>query len=191
MRFAFYKRLNATRQATYRRSDAISSVPLPTPEALRPLIPEIVSALADEEQTAVQVACQSLADGLTHQLASPPVHIVVLAVRPSNTLGELHGLYEPSEPPYRSRITLWMRTAQRERVVAFRTFFRTLLHEVLHHLDYEVYDLPETFHTAGFYKRESSLFHQLVPDPGRLEADLCTREDPATENGSGAEKLDP
>jgi hypothetical protein len=47
--------------------------------------------------------------------------------------------------------------------VAFRTFLRTLLHELCHHLDYRLYRLPDSFHTEGFYKRESSLFHQLVP----------------------------
>ena len=41
-------------------------------------------------------------------------------------------------------------------VVAFRTFLRTLIHELCHHLDYELFLLEETFHTEGFYKRESS-----------------------------------
>ena len=39
---------------------------------------------------------------------------------------------------------------------------RTLLHEVCHHLDYELYKLEETFHTEGFYKRESSLVVALL-----------------------------
>lgn len=56
-----------------------------------------------------------------------------------------------------------MRTAKQRRVVAFRTFLRTLLHEVGHHIDYTRLALRESFHTEGFYKRESSLFHQLVP----------------------------
>jgi hypothetical protein len=56
-----------------------------------------------------------------------------------------------------------MRTARQRRVVAFRTFLRTLLHELGHHLDYEHLRLADSFHTEGFYKRESSLFHQLVP----------------------------
>ena len=37
-----------------------------------------------------------------------------------------------------------------------------LLHELCHHLDYELLDLEESFHTEGFYKRESNLFHQLM-----------------------------
>jgi hypothetical protein len=59
-----------------------------------------------------------------------------------------------------------MRTAKQRRVVAFRTFLRTLLHEVGHHMDYALLGLRESFHTEGFYRRESSLFHQLVPSGG-------------------------
>jgi hypothetical protein len=55
-----------------------------------------------------------------------------------------------------------MRTVAQKRVVAFRTFLRTLLHEVCHHLDYEHYELEETFHTEGFYARESSLMRDLL-----------------------------
>jgi hypothetical protein len=55
-----------------------------------------------------------------------------------------------------------MRTARQKRVVAFRTFLRTLLHELCHHLDYELYRLPETFHTEGFYKRESNLLRRVL-----------------------------
>jgi hypothetical protein len=56
-----------------------------------------------------------------------------------------------------------MRTARHRRVVAFRTFLRTLLHEAGHHLDYTYLKLAHSFHTEGFFKRESSLFYQLVP----------------------------
>jgi hypothetical protein len=55
-----------------------------------------------------------------------------------------------------------MRTAKKEQVVKFRTFLRTLLHEVCHHLDYELYKLAETFHTEGFYARESALMRSLL-----------------------------
>lgn len=168
MPFAYYNRLSAARKVIYRRSDAITAVRLPEADKLRPWIAALAVALEDESPASLQQACQQLADALLQQLEAPPVQVLVLEVRPSDTYGELHGLYEPSEPPYSSRVTLWMRTAHRERVVAFRSFLRTLLHELLHHLDYEVFELPETFHTEGFYKRESSLFHQLVPDPDRV-----------------------
>ena len=77
------------------------------------------------------------------------------------------GLYEPDEVTGGiARITVWMRTARKEQVVKFRTFLRTLLHEVCHHLDYEHYELDETFHTEGFYARESSLMRDLLGEAG-------------------------
>ena len=35
--------------------------------------------------------------------------------------------------------------------------------EAGHHLDYTYLKLADSFHTEGFFKRESSLFYQLVP----------------------------
>ena len=63
-----------------------------------------------------------------------------------------------------------MRTARRYQVVRFRTFLRTLLHERCHHLDSELVALPDSFHTEGFYKRESRLLRQLVPSAEDAEA---------------------
>ncbi len=92
-----------------------------------------------------------------------PVRVEVLAARPHARWGELHGLYT-AERGRTPKIQLWMRTAKQKRVVAFRTFLRTLLHEVGHHIDYTGLRLADSYHTEGFYKRESSLFHQLVTD---------------------------
>ena len=94
----------------------------------------------------------------------------VLARRPAERAGELYGLYEPGDRSSPARITVWMRTAQRKQVVAFRTYVRTLIHEMCHHLDYEMFKLEETFHTDGFYKRESSLAGALFAQLQALEA---------------------
>jgi hypothetical protein len=110
--------------------------------------------------------------GLALALRLPPVRVQVLASRPHARWGELHGLYEWERGGEAPLITLWMRTAKQKRVVAFRTFLRTLLHEVGHHLDYTGLDLGDSFHTQGFYARESHLFHQLVTDGGRGMATL-------------------
>ncbi len=169
MPFAYYRRLSAAQKRIYRRSDEITSIPLPRAQELRSLTDDLAAALEEEDRRGAERICHRLADGLTQRLEVPPVQIMVLRVRPRDGWGELHGLYEPSEDDYLSRISLWMRTAQRAQVVAFRTFLRTLLHELGHHLDYELFELEETFHTEGFYKRESSLFNQLVDKekPGR------------------------
>ena len=163
MPFAYYQRLSARDRAIYRKSDAVTSVTLPRAGELQPLVQALQDALAAEGRRAVEGSASALADGLVAQLELPPVKIEVLAVRPSADWGELHGLYtrEPGRTP---RIQLWMRTAHHKRLVAFRTFLRTLLHEIGHHVDYERLALADSFHTEGFFRRESSLFHQLVPE---------------------------
>ena len=163
MVFDYYKRLSASRQSIYRQSDAIVAVGLPDAEILRPPALALVEVLKSENRTNVQRLSQQITDGIVGQLQVPPLRIQVLAVRPSDDWGELHGLYLPEEGGATAKIQLWMRTAKHKRVVAFKSYLRTLLHEICHHLDYELYKFPETFHTEGFYNRESSLFHQLVP----------------------------
>jgi hypothetical protein len=63
-----------------------------------------------------------------------------------------------------------MWTAHYARVVAFKAFLRTLLHELGLHLDIGVLRLPMSVHTEGFFKRESRLFHQLIPSAPRRHA---------------------
>jgi hypothetical protein len=161
--FDYYKRLSASRQSVYRQSDAIIAIRLPDAEVLRAPAQSLIEALKSENRTIVQGFSQQITNGIIGQLQVPPLRIQVLAVRPSDDWGELHGLYLPEEDGKAAKIQLWMRTAKHKRVVAFKSYLRTLLHEICHHLDYEFYKFPETFHTEGFYNRESSLFHQLVP----------------------------
>ena len=167
MPFAYFERLSRRQQGIYLRSDKITAVPLPGAAALRPLVVELGAALEGGDRALTESACQLLANGLGRALGLPPVRVTVLAARPHAKWGELHGLYEstgkPGQPP---TITLWMRTARQKRVVAFRTFLRTLLHEMGHHLDYTLLKLGDSLHTQGFYQRESHLFHQLVTDGG-------------------------
>ena len=174
MVFDYYNRLSARKQSVYRQSDAIIAVELPDAEVLQPPALALVDALKSENRTIVQRLSRQVTDGIIGQLKVPPVRIQVLAVRPSDDWGELHGLYLPDEDGKTAKIQLWMRTAKHKRVVAFKSYLRTLLHEICHHLDYEWYKFPETFHTEGFYQRESSLFHQLVPDG---QAGLSQTED--------------
>ncbi len=173
VRFAYYDRLTRAQQRVYRQSDEVTSLRLPGADALRPLTEALAAALAAEDRAAVQGAAQALHTGLTRAFGVPPCRVEVLSARPHGRWGELQGLYTTATRTRPARVQLWMRTARQRRVVAFRTFLRTLLHEVGHHLDYEHLRLADSFHTEAFYKRESSLFHQLVPEsapsaaPGR------------------------
>jgi hypothetical protein len=164
MTFAYYKRLSRRRQAIYRHSDAIEQLGLADAQQFFPLTDELATALVTEDQKKISRISRELVKELCRNLNTPCVDVRVLAKRPSDDWEELHGLYEPVDGAKMARITVWMRTAQKKQVVAFKTFLRTLLHELCHHLDYELLSLEESFHTQGFYKRESSLFHQIVRD---------------------------
>ena len=160
--FPYYRRLSPGDKAIYRASDRIERIPLPRARQLWASVTEIGETLAAERRAHLNRACQQLCDDLLAQLEVAPLTVKVLSARPSDDWGELQGLYEPAENRAEARISVWMRTAQKRNVVAFKTFLRTLLHELGHHLDYELLELEDSFHTEGFFKRESSLFHQLV-----------------------------
>ena len=162
MPFAYYSRLPPKARAIYDRSDRIVALRLPDPESLRPLVAELAGFLAADFRAGVERTARALVQGLVQQLGVEPVDVAILAVRPRLPSAELHGLYTRGGRR-RPRIRVWMRTVHYKRVVAFRTFLRTILHEVGHHLDYTLFALPDSYHTEGFYKRESSLFYQLVP----------------------------
>ena len=162
MRYAYYDKLKPRQKAVYRRSDEVAKLPFKNRAALSPYAARLGAALASEQRAAIERAAQALADAITTGFEVPRVRVRVLSTRPSTSTSELHGLYEAGDRRAAAVIRVWMRTAYHKRVVAFRTFLRTLLHELCHHLDYELLALEDSFHTEGFFKRESSLFKQLV-----------------------------
>ncbi len=134
---------------------------------------EVALGTGNRRQT--QIASQHILDAACTMLRAPRLRVDVGGVRPADGDGELHGLYTPSNGgPKRDRVQVWMFTARRRQVVAFKTFLRTLLHELCHHLDYERLQLDDSFHTEGFYKRESSLMRAVlapnVAPPARSRA---------------------
>ena len=164
-------RLTPFQQRIYDRSVAISSIQLiPTPQ-LQEAALALEAALVSDDHPRVQALSQEVVTHICQRLGVRTVRIHVHGVRPSNRRGELHGLYtqygggSPSDS-----IQVWMRTAKRGQVVAFKTFLRTLLHEVCHHLDYTYLQLRESYHTQGFFQRESSLFHAIMTPPRNDEA---------------------
>jgi len=190
MPFAYYDNLTRRQQAIYRRSDRVTEIRLSSPEALQPQVAALEQALAAADRRAITAACGKLCRGICRDQAAEPVSVRVLARRPASATEELHGLYEMAEGRP-ARITVWMRTAARKQVVAFRTFLRTLLHELCHHLDYTSLGLADSFHTQGFFSRESSLLKQLVEAvPARTRG--AAKPEPRKPRGrkSGAEQLD-
>jgi len=163
-------RLTPFQQRIYDRSLAISFIQLtPTPQLFEATA-ALEEALAGEDHPRVQSLAQTIVNHICWQLKIRTVRVQVQGVRPSNRRGELHGLYTQYRGGSRGdSIQVWMRTAKRGQVVAFRTFLRTLLHEVCHHLDYYHLHLRESYHTEGFFQRESSLFRAVVQQPAEEE----------------------
>ena len=162
MPFSYYNKLSKAQQRIYDASDEISSIRLPRPRRCYPLVEAVCQALAENKRGPLEKACRGLMREMLQQLQVCPLAITILSSRPHNNYGELHGLYERFDSPRRwPKMTLWMRTAKKKKVVAAKTFLRTFLHELGHHLDFELLQLEDSYHTEGFYKRESSLFHQI------------------------------
>jgi hypothetical protein len=163
MPFGYYHQLNAKAKRIYRASDKVLFFHLPDASAVQPVVLKIFEALQSENIPRTQKWAQHLLNILTDQLLIRPLRLELLEIRPSNPRMELHGLYYPTEGRRIPKIQLWMRTAKRHQLIAFKTFLRTLIHEFCHHLDYDCLGLKDSFHTQGFYKRESSLVSQIMP----------------------------
>jgi hypothetical protein len=160
-RFAYYRRLTKRQRAIYRKSDELTDVPLRELREVRALADKVRRALEVNDRVECEEAAQALVSTLTAQLAVAPALVRVHATRPRSASSELHGLYsfEDGKP---ALIQVWMRTAGNRQVVKYRTFLRTLLHEVGHHLDYHFFGLADSYHTEGFFRRESSMMRQVA-----------------------------
>jgi len=160
-RFSYYHKLSKAQKRVYDKSDSVPGLKLPQADRFRSCITDLRRALEKEDKRGAQAAAQRMISGLCQVFGVERAEIRVLAKRPSKSWGELHGLYEREEG-VTDRITVWMRTAERKQVVAFKTFLRTIIHEFMHHLDYVLLDLDDSLHTEGFFRRESSLVKQLI-----------------------------
>ncbi len=70
-------------------------------------------------------------------------------------------------------------TAVRGKVVAGKTFFDTLIHEFMHHLDRTYLQISSTPHSAGFYNRIDDLKRKLMGGgPAETQADRGRWEKP-------------
>ena len=167
---AFFYKLPLHAQRCYLRSDSIAKFEGFAPDALaKTRLGDLQIALKSGTLRSVQDGAAALMGELCRGFHVPRIRVEVRGVRPHNTRGELHGLFRLSNPP---EILLWMRTAQRHEVVKPRTFLRTLLHELCHYLDYSHLKLEDSYHTMGFFKRESFLVRSLLGSERKADKSL-------------------
>lgn len=159
------KKANTKEQ--YLRSDSMRSIGLPPEEPARTIALRVKKALADANKKELQIACKDLLDALSAAYNVKPPGIKVLAARPlkvtDNWVTETFGDYDPET----TQIRLWMRTAVQKKTTSYGTFLSTLCHEFCHHLDMVSLELPDTFHTRGFYERTALIYHHIQNTPVR------------------------
>jgi hypothetical protein len=174
---AFFYRLPARAQRCYLKSDAIDRYNFVPSGAALARTQALLETLDTGSLAAINQAAQRLVDEVCRLMGIAPVRVEIRGVRPRDTRSELHGIFYPHERP--PRMVVWMRTAQRRDIVKPKTFLRTLLHELGHYLDYAFLKLDDSFHTRGFFKRESFLVRCLYAAPNDGAAPQSRKPGPA------------
>lgn len=120
----------------------------------------------DEDAGKRRKAAQALVDHLSklYKINSPKV---VITERPRRSFqrgsvsGQTYGFYRHSGNPAGDTIVIYNTTAKTGKPVSIKSFADTLLHEFTHHYDTRYLKI-DSRHTAGFYKRISSLKDNLT-----------------------------
>jgi len=151
-------------------SDRITTLALPIDDESLTAVQSIAAGMKTGNAQQVRVACEQFLQSLSRFYQVSPCGIRVLASRPlrvhENWSSELFGDYDPST----MAIRVWMRTAVKKEVTSFGTFLSTLVHEYCHHLDFQLFHFPDSWHTRGFYERAGVLYHHARGTPQkRLE----------------------
>ncbi|MBS1996243.1 MAG: hypothetical protein JSS86_08035 [Cyanobacteria bacterium SZAS LIN-2] len=156
-----------TESREYWRSDAMNTIELPPAENLRVQAERLKIGLKEENKKEVQSACTAMLKELStfYNVDKPAIRI--LSARPveisEDWAEELFGDYDPET----LKIRLWMRTAVKKKATSYGVLLSTFCHEFFHHLDVVALDLPNTFHTRGFYERVGLLYHHIQDTPVR------------------------
>jgi len=146
-------------------SDRIKTLDLPPNGDLLKIAQRLEYAMKTDKIRDVRSACTAFLATASHFYEVPTCGVRVLAARPLRThehgTFELFGDYTPDS----MLIRVWMRTAVRKEVTSFGTFVSTLCHEFCHHLDFQKFGFPDSWHTRGFYERAAALYHQARGTP--------------------------
>ena len=191
MPFPYYDDLSAAKKRIYRRSDAIESIPLRNPKRIHPVAINLKKSLENNNRRAVAKHASEICRLVCEGLGTEALIVKIRSRRPSSSAEELQGLYEMTEGEA-AVLTVWMKTAAKGQVVAFKSFIRTILHELCHHIDYTYYNLDDSLHTEGFFKREASLYKQIVPAALRKREPTKKRVSPRKvkkQNGEEPEQM--
>jgi hypothetical protein len=100
---------------------------------------------------------QTLSDMICKSLRINNLPIKLKGARPQSSRGTTHGSYTRNISKKTFYITLYGITPKTKKIVAAKTLIKTLIHEIMHHYDFEKLKMNSSNHTTGFYKRISTL----------------------------------
>jgi hypothetical protein len=145
-------------------SDRMTTLDLPGSGALPEIAKRLESGMKSDKIRDVRSACTEFlataSDFYEVNLWRAGTCARPLRTRERGTF-ELFGDYSPDSMVIR----VWMRTAVRKEVTSFGTFVSTLCHEFSHHLDFQKFGFPDSWHTRGFYERAAALYHHARGTP--------------------------
>ena len=141
----------------YEKSNSIESVD--KKRFNKRFLSDVLSSTEDAAKR--QKKAQALVDHLSklYGINSPKVRVTErprASFRRGNVSGQVNGFYRHSAIPELDTIVVYNTTAKTNKPVSIKSFADTLLHEFTHHYDNRYLKI-ESRHTAGFYKRISSL----------------------------------
>ncbi len=152
-------------RAGFLESDRIKALDLPRNGHLQETAQSLEFAMEADNIRDVRSACTEFLASASTFYEVPTCGVRVLAARPLRTREhgtvELFGDYTPAS----MLIRVWMRTAVRKEITSFGTFLSTLCHEFCHHLDFQKFGFPDSWHTRGFYERAAVLYHHARATP--------------------------
>lgn len=101
---------------------------------------------------------QRLMDYLCNKFGIDSIKVYVTSKkRPQIDNRQRYGYYRVNT----HEIVIYNTTAKTLKPIAIKTFYETLLHEFIHHYDFQVLKLRESLHTSGFYQRIKDLENKL------------------------------
>ena len=154
-------------RAPFLQSDATPTLDLPQNSLLPEIAKSLDSAMQNGNVAEVRHVCSEFLNTASQFYNVAPCEIRVLAARPLRVRErwstELFGDYTPST----TIIRVWMRTAIKKEITSFGTFLSTLCHEFCHHLDFQQFHYPDSWHTRGFYERAGTLYHYARGTPAK------------------------
>ena len=163
-----FGRRRPAHDSTYVRSQAYTRLPVRPTAVARGLALRVLGAGDDARER--QRLAQLLVDELSAAAGLTRCDVVV-ADKPqahehdgrrlqSKTYGYYRCWFAEGRVS-RARIRIYHRTARLQKVITAKVFLNTLLHEWVHHFDFDGLRLPRSPHTSGFYTRLRALADAL------------------------------